>query len=794
MGKLPPMKKTRHRKSSRAKSSQAKSSQAKSSPRGSLWRRALLGLGVVAALFIGWVIYLNYVVVNKFEGHKWSLPAQVYGQSLNLFVGQTLTREELRQELEALDYRWVERISGPGQASQRGNRFELHSRGFTSWDKAEPSRRIAVVVQGGVIQSLRVLSGPTTRLVRLQPPLIGAISPRHSENRSLVKLQDISQLLGATLLAVEDRDFLDHAGLSLRAIARAFWANIQAGRIVQGGSTLTQQLVKNFYLSHERSLVRKAQEAIMSLLLEWHYSKAEIFETYLNEVYLGQSGPHGVHGFGLGAQHYFGKPVGQLDVAETALLVGLVKGASYYNPWRHPERAKQRRNLVIEVMRDQGLISDQQAKQAQAAGLGVVPYQRRKLNNYPAYMDLVRRQLRQDYSDEVLSNQGLQIFTAFSHRAQRAAETALQERLKKLEAGYSIKANSLQGSVVITDVGTGELLAVVGDRNPQFAGFNRAIDAFRPIGSLVKPVVYLAALESEDYHWASLISDAPVTVEGGDGSLWQPRNFSRDSHGQVPMIEGLMYSYNQATARLGMLVGLDKVQALMVRLGGDDLLGERRVDAVVPAYPAMLLGASSLSPLQVSAIYHALANDGVRVPLRAIRAVTDAEGKLLSRYQLAIKPVVNQDKNYLLQYGLQAVMQQGTARRVYQTLPNTMALAGKTGTTNQQRDSWFAGFSDDHLAVVWVGRDDNGQTPLTGATGALPVWVDVFSALPSQGFQPQASENIVARWVNRESGWLSDEGCEHAVLLPFEKHNMPRQRSRCINATGTTWDWFKKLW
>ncbi|BFM14160.1 penicillin-binding protein 1B [Maricurvus nonylphenolicus] len=787
MGKLPPMKKPRRRKSSHAKSRQG-------SPKGSLWRRVLLGLGILVGIFIGWVVYLNYVVVNKFEGHKWSLPAQVYGQPLSLFVGQTISREELRQELETLDYRWVERISGPGQASLRGNRFELQTRGFIFWDKTEPSRRIALRVQGGVIQSLRVLTGPSTRLLRLQPPLIGAISPRHSENRSLVKLQDISQLLGETLLAVEDRDFLDHAGLSPRAIARAFWVNLQAGRIVQGGSTLTQQLVKNFYLSHERSLVRKAQEAIMSLLLEWHYSKAEIFETYLNEVYLGQSGPHGVHGFGLGAQHYFGKPVGQLNVAETALLVGLVKGASYYNPWRHPERAKRRRNLVVEVMLDQGLISGRQAKQAQTAGLGVVPYQRRKLNNNPAYMDLVRRQLRQDYSDEVLSNEGLQIFTAFSSRAQRAAEKALQQRLKKLEAGYQLKADSLQGSIVITDVGTGELLALVGDRNPQFAGFNRAIDAYRPIGSLVKPVVYLAALESENYHWASSISDAPVTVEGGDGSLWQPRNFSRESHGQVPMIEGLMNSYNQATARLGMLVGLDKVQALMVRLGGDDLLRERSVDEVVPAYPAMLLGASSLSPLQVSAIYHSLANDGVRVPLRAIRAVTDAEGKLLSRYQLAIEPVVNQDKNYLLQYGLQAVLQQGTAKRVYQTLPNTMALAGKTGTTNQQRDSWFAGFSDDHLAVVWVGRDDNGQTPLTGASGALPVWIDVFSALPSKGFRPQASENIVARWVNRESGLLSDEGCENVVLLPFEKHNMPRQRSQCVRAAGSTWDWFKGLW
>lgn len=788
MGKLPPMSKARNRKKSRSRKKS-------SAPLRLSWQRGLLLTVVACSLsFLVWVIYLNHVVISKFEGHKWSLPAQVYAQPLTLFVGQTISAESLAEELEALDYRWVDHLTGPGQAVRKGQRFELYSRGFAFWDKVEPPRRIRVSFRGQHISQLRVPGDDRVSLVRLQPQKIGAISPRHAENRLLVKLQDISGLLGETLLAVEDRDFLDHAGISLRSIARAFWANLKAGRVVQGGSTLTQQLVKNFYLSHERSLLRKAQEAIMSLLLEWHYSKAEIFETYLNEVYLGQSGPHGVHGFGLGSQHYFGKSVKQLSISETALLVGLVKGASYYNPWRHPERARQRRDLVIEVMASQGLINDQQKLNAKQQGLGVVPYQRRQLNNYPAYMDVVRRQLRRDYSDELLSREGLQVFTAFSTRVQRAAERALSKRLQSLERGYQLEQKSLQGGVVVTDVGSGELLAIVGDRNPQFAGFNRAVDTRRPIGSLMKPAVYLAALESGRYHWASKVSDDPVTVQGADGSLWQPRNFDRQSHGDVLMIQALINSYNQATARLGMLVGLDKVQDTVLRLGGSSLLAGAEPDAVVPAYPALTLGASSLSPMQVAAMYHTLANDGVRVPLRAIRAVTNHEGQLLSRYSLNIKSSVEPTNAYLLQYGLQAVMQQGTGRSAYHRLPRHMSMAGKTGTTNQQRDSWFAGFTDNHLAVVWLGRDDNGKTPLTGATGALPVWLDLFSNIAVEGFKAHADNRIEAHWIDSRSGHLSGKGCQGAILLPFDKSRVPQERAVCERASGSSWGWFKDWW
>jgi penicillin-binding protein 1B len=526
----------------------------------------------------------------------------------------------------------------------------------------------------------------------------------------------------------------------------------------------------------------------MSLLLEWHYSKRDILETYLNVVYLGQSGPHGVHGFGLGARHYFGKGADQLTVPEIALLVGMVKGASFYNPWRNPERAKERRNVIVGVMLEQGLITAEEARAASAAGLGVVSSERRRLQNYPAFLDLVRRQLRSDYSDAELSSEGLKIFTTLVPGVQRRAENALKQRLPDLEKRFGIKDASLQGSVVVTAVGSGDVLALVGDRNPQFVGFNRALDVQRPIGSLNKPAVFLAALESGTYNWATLVSDAPVSIKGQDGVMWEPRNYNRRSHGDVLMIDALTYSYNQATTRLGMKVGLKNVQKTMVGLAGKGL-AER-----FPPYPSILLGAVNLSPLEVAGMYHTIANDGVRAPLRAIQAVVDSKGRLLSRYNLSLETVISSSNAYLLQYGLQAVMQRGTGRGAYKVVPGNIILAGKTGTTNDQRDSWFAGFSDNYLAVVWLGRDDNGKTPLTGSSGALAVWSDLFAALPARSFRAQEEPSIVSLWIDDTNGRLTREHCDGARMLPFEVGFEPMERSDCQwLEPAPVRNWFNRL-
>ncbi|MGH1372361.1 MAG: penicillin-binding protein 1B [Cellvibrionaceae bacterium] len=766
--------------------SRAKKSRSKKSPPSffrTLWRwlRWPLVLGVLIGL--GWVVYLDIEVRSKFDGRKWALPARVYAQPMELYVGRRLLIEDIVEELTALDYQSVSRVSRAGQWRRQGNSIEIYTRQFQRGGVTEPSRHVRLQLQNRLLTGLTVVRGKAARILVLEPALIGGIYPRRQEDRDLIQLSQVPPLLGEALIAVEDRNFVNHWGVSPKAIARAAWVNLQSGRVVQGGSTLTQQLVKNFFLTDSRKLSRKITEAVMSVLLEVHYSKSEILETYMNEVYLGQSGPRQIHGFGLASKHYFGTPLASLDASQIALLVGVVKGASYYNPWRNPARALERRNLVLDVLAQQRLLSVEESRQAKRQPLNIVSSKARRLSEFPAFIDLVKRQLREDYSDEELSSEGLNIYTTLSLSIQRKAEKALAQRLTDLERRHGLTAEPLQGAVMMTAVGSGEVVAVVGDRNAKFAGFNRALDASRPIGSLVKPAVYLAALESDHaYHLSSPVSDGAVTVAGPDGERWQPRNFDRQSHGEVLLIDALSRSYNQATARLGMTVGLEAVAATLKQLG---------VDKNIPQVPSLLLGTLELSPAQVSTFYHSIANDGVVMPLRSIRSVETAAGEPLNRYPLTLSEPVKPQSVELIQYALQSVMEEGTGRSAYQLLPRDLALGGKTGTTNDQRDSWFAGFSGQHLGVVWIGRDDNGATPLTGGGGALKVWADIYSQLATQGLDILPSAEVEYLWVDRTTGLRSGENCRNARLVPFHQHR-PVQKAPCEWVENPVLHWMKK--
>lgn len=750
----------------------------------SWWRWAVRALLLLGLLLGAWLIYLDMEVREKFDGRKWALPARVYAQPLELYNGKQLLLQDLRSELKLLEYRPVRQVSLPGQWSLEQGAVELFVRSHDLAGKKIPARHVRFRFSGDEVSDFQVLKGEPASLVSLDPVLIGGIYPRRQEDRELVKLEQVPPLLGEALIAVEDRAFIRHFGVSPKAIARAAWTNFKSGKVVQGGSTLTQQLVKNFFLTDSRKLSRKLVEAAMSVLLELHYSKAEILETYINEVYLGQSGPRQIHGFGLAAKHYFKRPLEDLQKQELALLVGLVKGASFYNPWRHPERARERRNLVLDLLAQQQLLSAEEATKLKALPLGVVPASESYLQDYPAFIDLVKNQLRRDYSDEALSSEGLSVYTTLSLTAQRHAERALANRVRQLEGSYQLTPDSLQGAVILAAVGSGEVEAVVGDRNPRYSGFNRALNASRPIGSLVKPAVYLTALrEGAGYHLASLISDAPVTVEGPDQSLWQPDNFDHRSHGDVLLIDALTQSYNQATARLGMMLGLDRVAHTLQQLG---------VDKPVPKVPAMLLGSLELTPMDVAMMYHTLANDGVLVNLRAIRSVVDASGQQLSRYPLALNDGMAAGTINLMQYALQSVMREGTGKSIYRKLPDSLALAGKTGTSNEQRDSWFAGFSGRHLGVVWLGRDDNGSTPLTGATGALQVWGDVFEQMPTEGLDIMPAPELEYLWVDGQTGGLSGENCYGARLMPFRHSEKPSQRAECRWRENPVLHWLRR--
>ena len=716
---------------------------------------------VVGGLF---VIYLDARITATFNDKMWDLPAKVYARPLELFAGAPLSPDDLSYELKVLRYRSVTSARNPGEVSRFRNRFEIYTRGFDFPDEREPGRRVLIEFSGDRVNSLSA-SGRAVDLMRLEPVRIGGIYPQHGEDRVLARLDDIPVTLREGLMAVEDRDFNQHWGFSPVGISRAALSNLRSGQVVAGGSTITQQLVKNYYLTSDRTIIRKLTELVMAVLLELHYEKDQILESYLNEVYLGQEGRHSVHGFALASQHYFDTPLEQLGLHEQALMIGMIKGPSFYNPQRNPKRALERRNLVLELMAAQDVISPEQATVARAMPLGLSK-QRRIRDSFPVFLDLVRRQLRRDYRDEDLTTQGLSIFTSFDPQLQRKLESSTTTVMDQLDP-----RDELQSATVVTRFDTGEVVALSGGREPRFAGFNRALDVRRPAGSLLKPATYLVALEHPTkYSLATRLSDAPLTVKLGGKKSWTPKNFDLQPHGDVLLYQALAKSYNLASARLGMELGLDAVIDMLARLG---------VERGVPRVPALLLGAGEYSPMDMAAMYQSIAAGGFRMPLRSIRDVVDASGKPLKRYPLEYDRTASIQSVHLLHYALRAAVREGTGRGVYRYLPENFAVAGKTGTTNDGRDSWFAGFSGDLLAVSWVGRDDNGGTKLTGGSGALKVWAHFMASASKQPLAYRMPDGIQPLWVDDRNGYLTGNGCPNARMLPFIIGSEPDQRTNC---------------
>jgi len=738
-------------------------------------------------LLLSYVVYLDFTVRARFEGKRFALPARVYARPLELYPGKKLSAVDLVAELSLLGYRQTNQSGGPGSYHRSGQVLELVTRPFTFDDGPQKSISLRVVFnEAGVAALQRQPDGTMLDLIRLDPAMIGGIYPGKNEDRVLVRLKDVPKQLVDALIAVEDNRFYSHHGLDPRGIARALFTTLSGGGL-QGGSTLTQQLVKNFYLTADRTLRRKLTEMVMAVLLEIHYSKAEILETYINEVYLGQDGNRAIHGFGLASSFFFDKSLERINLPETAMLVGLLKGPTYYSPRRHPQRAQQRRNLVLAEMAEKGFITKAQLVAARTAPLGVIDRPTRGTSPYPAFLDLVLRQLRRDYREEDLRSEGLQVITTLDPRVQGASEKALAGRLARLEKNRNGKSAGLQGAVVVTSTQNAEVQAVVGDRMPNFKGFDRALDAFRPIGSLIKPIVYLTALQKpQHYTLATLLDDSPLVLKQAGTDDWMPLNYDKQSHGQVPLLTALANSYNLATARLGLSLGVGLVMDNLQRMG---------LDHEPPAYASSLLGAISLSPLEVTQVYQAIAAGGFRTPLRAIREVLTADGYRLKRYPLEVEQVIDPATLYLLTTALQGVVRQGTARGLAAWLPSALAVAGKTGTSDDFRDSWFAGFTGDRLGVVWIGRDDNQSTGLTGASGAMAVWGDMMARLDPEPLTLLEPDNIKWVWIDSASGLLSDRTCPGAIELPFIKGSAPTEFSDCgHNSIGRSIkNWFERL-
>ncbi len=737
--------------------------------------KSALALSVLAIIAL---IYLDVQLQNKFEGKRWKIPAKVYARPLELYVGATMTQRDLLDELRRLQYRSETDAAQPGTYVVVGSRVDVHTRGFQFWDGEEHSRQISIVFQAGAIRFLSE-RGHSVHLVRLEPVKIGGIYSAEQEDRQLVRLASVPDELTRALLAVEDRGFYEHRGLSLRGITRAFWVNVNQGGWVQGGSTITQQLIKNLYLSNKRTLGRKGLEAVLALLLELHYSKEEILEAYLNEVYLGQQGARAIHGVGLASRYYFGRPIEELRSEQIALLVGMIKGPSLYNPIRNPHQALKRRNQVLTIMSATDILSHDELEALKERPLGLVEGVARSANLYPGFMTLVKRQLSKTYAAEDLQEEGLQIFTTLDPHAQQLAEQALQRSVKALNRKETKKSEQLQGGFIVTSPNNGEVLALVGGRDPRFDGFNRVLDARRQVGSIIKPAVFLSALEMrEQYQLTTRVNDAAFSLVLPSGKSWSPKNFDRKSHGQPMMIDALVHSYNVATAQLAMDVGLDKLLDVIRRLG---------VDQALPQLPSISLGAVELTPFEVAQMYQTIAADGFTSPVRAIREILDGEGKPLKRYPLKVKQAFDPSAIALLQYALQEVMNRGTGVSAYGRLPRTLGLAGKTGTTNDQRDSWFAGMGGDYLAVAWLGRDDNGATHLTGSSGALKVWTRFMQDAKVKPFQWTPPPDIELAWVDRESGHLTQQNCPGSVQVAIDLRYQDLEHQSCIRKRVNRW-------
>ncbi|HET7203947.1 MAG TPA: penicillin-binding protein 1B [Steroidobacteraceae bacterium] len=716
---------------------------------------AVLGLLVVIVV----VAILDRRVTQQFEGRRWTLPARVYAQPLELYAGQQLSSARFAQELARLGYIPQSRVDRPGAFRRKGDAVDVYVRAFAFPDEKQPAQRLEVSFDGETVTSLANEGGADVPVFRLDPLLVGSIFPIHGEDRIVVSPDQVPPLLPEALKAVEDRKFESHHGVNPLAILRAFFVNVRAGQVEQGGSTLTQQLVKSYFLDSRRTLRRKVEEAIMAFILESRFEKADIMNAYINEIYLGQDGRRAVHGFGLASQFYFGKPLSELNLQEVALMVAIVRGPSYYDPRRHAERALSRRNLVLKVLAEQGVVQSAEAERAAKTPLGITANAGRSANYFPAFLDLVRRKLREDYPEDELTEAGLTVFTTLDPLLQEKAEIALTAELENQDESGRKGAKGLEGALVVTTPQTGEVVAVVGGRRASFDGFNRALDMQRPIGSLAKPLVYLAALESGRYTPASTVMDEPIELKLENGDLWKPGNYDKRIHGPVTLVRAITQSYNLATVNLGMDVGLGPVTKTYVQLGLDD---------APPKYPSILLGAAQLNPVQVAQLYNTLANGGFRSSLRAVRAVIDAEGKPLKAPELEVAEAAPAAAIYTLDRLMIEVFERGTAHPAKRALPPTLVVAGKTGTSNDYRDSWFAGFSGGHLIVVWMGHDDNAPTGLTGTTGALQAWTRLMASIDTSSFEPLLPDDVEDRWIDYYTGLETSPHCTRsAVSLPF---------------------------
>ncbi|HDT5730842.1 TPA: bifunctional glycosyl transferase/transpeptidase [Enterobacter roggenkampii] len=755
-------------------------------PRGKRgWFWLLLKLFIVFVVLMAiYGVYLDQKIRSRIDGKVWQLPAAVYGRMVNLEPDMSITKNEMVKLLEATQYRQVSKMTRPGEFTVQANSIEMIRRPFDFPDSKEGQVRARLTFDGDRLDTIENMDNNRQfGFFRLDPRLITMLSSANGEQRLFVARNGFPDLLVDTLLATEDRHFYEHDGISLYSIGRAVLANLTAGRTVQGASTLTQQLVKNLFLSSERSYWRKANEAYMAVLMDARYSKDRILELYMNEVYLGQSGDNEIRGFPLASLYYFGRPVEELSLDQQALLVGMVKGASIYNPWRNPKLALERRNLVLRLLQQQQVIDQELYDMLSARPLGVQP-RGGVISPQPAFMQLVRQELQSKLGDKVKDLSGVKIFTTFDSVAQDAAEKAAVEGIPALKKQR--KLSDLETAMVVVDRNSGEVRAMVGGAEPQFAGYNRAMQARRSIGSLAKPATYLTALSlPNQYRLNTWIADAPISLRQPNGQVWSPQNDDKQFSGQVMLVDALTRSMNVPTVNLGMSLGLPAIVDTWQKLGVAK-------DQLHPV-PAMILGALNLTPIEVAQAFQTIASGGNRAPLSALRSVIAEDGSVLYQSFPQAERAVPAQAAYMTLWTMQQVVQRGTGRQLGAKYPG-LHLAGKTGTTNNNVDTWFAGIDGREVVITWVGRDNNQPTKLYGASGAMSIYQRYLANQSPVPLNLVAPEDIVDMGVDSSGNFVCGGGMrtlpvwttnpdslcqqsqpEQPTGNPFEQSSQPQQ-------------------
>ncbi|PKI12925.1 penicillin-binding protein 1B [Colwellia sp. 12G3] len=740
-----------------------------------------LGKLMIASLFTLGIfsIYLDAKVRKTFEGQRWQVPVQVYGQMQTLQLGEQANLDEIAQSLKINTYQKVKFVTRAGEFAQSPERLNIFQRSFDFTDGSNSAQQLSIEVVSDIIVSLSVDKQAVTTLT-LEPQLLARLVPDNKEDRVLVSLEELPSQLIDTLLLIEDRDFYHHHGVSPIGIVRALFNNIRAGRTVQGGSTLTQQLAKNMFLSRERTLSRKIKEALMAVILELRYSKDQLLEAYINEVYLGQNYANGVYGFGLAAQFYFDKKIHELSHGQMALLIAQVKGPSYYDPWRHPKRAIERRDLILRLMFEQNLLSLVDFEQAAESALSVRTHRRLAKKTYPAYLQLVNAELNQHLSS-FTQKSGIKVFTGFSHRSQQLLEQSVAQQLPLLEREY--QQSDLEAAMIVTDISSGEIRALVGGRESGYAGFNRALNAKRHIGSLIKPAIYVAALERyQQYNFATILDDKAITLKKGSGKKWQPKNYDGKYRGQVSLIEGLVYSLNIPTINLGMSLGLGSVADVIKTLGYQHNIQMR---------PSVLLGAIDMSPLEINQLYLAIANKGYYQKSHTITKILSSNNETLWQKEQSSEQRLSSNAAYLLDYALEQVTKIGTARSLSWRLGNNK-VAGKTGTSNALRDSWFIGYDNKHLVTTWLGKDNNKPTGLTGSSGALPLFADFMKRQGIVNKIEDKPESIAVTLFEQQTGNAVTDECANTVFYPAVLDGIVMSKE-CLQEKIDHRSWFEKV-